>query len=132
MAAFSIIFLKIQKEMEIYLLTRLDAIKEAFEIMFVIGSLIVVFSGVGALIACETPCILKPLKRILMVSITTAIIGGVGYTLTPSVKEAMIIYGYNTFNSYYQSNPTLQTIPDKFILYLDSVLTTGKKEEGEN
>ena len=60
--------------MEIYLLTRLDAIKEAFEIMFVISSLIVVFAGVGALIACETPTIFKPLKRILMVSITTAIL----------------------------------------------------------
>lgn len=117
--------------MEIYLLTRLDAIKEAFEIMFVISSLIVVFAGVGALIACETPCILKPLKRILMVSITTAILGGVGYTLTPTVKEAMIIHGYNTFNSYYQSSPTLQTIPDKFILYLDSVLTIKTKEEGK-
>lgn len=115
--------------MDIYLLTRLDAIKEAFEIMFVIGSLIVVFSGVGALIACECAEILRPLKRILIVSIITAILGGVGYTLTPSVKEAMIIHGYNTFNSYYQSNPTLQAIPDKFILYLDSILS---KKEGEN
>lgn len=113
-----------------YLLTRLDAIKDAFEIMFVIGSLIVVFSGVGALIACECAEILRPLKRILIVSIITAILGGVGYTLTPSVKEAMIIHGYNTFKGYYQSNPTLQTIPDKFILYLDSVLTI--KKEGEN
>lgn len=115
--------------MEMYLLTRLDAIKDAFEIMFVIGSLIVVFSGVGALIACECAEILRPLKRILIVSIITAILGGVGYTLTPSVKEAMIIHGYNTFKGYYQSNPTLQTIPDKFILYLDSILT---KKEGEN
>lgn len=117
--------------MEIYLLTRLDAIKEAFEIMFVIGSLIVVFSGVGALIACECAEILRPLKRILIVSIITAILGGVGYTLTPTVKEAMIIHGYNTFNSFYQSSPTLQTIPDKFILYLDSVLTTTKLKDGE-
>lgn len=116
--------------MEIYFLTRLDAIKEAFEIMFVIGSLIVVFSGVGALIACECAEILRPLKRILIVSIITAILGGVGYTLTPTVKEAMIIHGYNTFKGYYQSNPTLQTIPDKFILYLDSILTT-KEEEGK-
>lgn len=115
--------------MEIYLLTRLDAIKEALEIMFIISSLIVVFSGVGALIACETPTIFKPLKRILIVSITTAILGGVGYTLTPTVKEAMIIHGYNTFKGFYQSSPTLQTIPDKFILYLDSVLTTKKESE---
>lgn len=117
--------------MEIYLLTRLDAIKEAFEILFVISSLIAVFTGVGALIACETPCILKPLRRLLIASSISAIIGGVGYTLTPSVKEAMIIYSYNTFNSYYQSSPTLQAIPDKFILYLDSVLTTKTKEEGK-
>lgn len=118
--------------MEIYLLTRLDAIKEAFEIMFVISSLIVVFAGIGALIACETPTIFKPLRRLLIASSISAIIGGVGYTLTPSVKEAMIIHGYTAARNYYQSNPTLQTIPDKFILYLDSVLTTGKKEEGEN
>lgn len=117
--------------MDIYLLTRLDAIKEAFEIMFVIGSVIVVFAGVGALIACETPEILRPLKRILIVSIITAIIGGVGYTLTPTVKEAMIIHGYNTFKGYYQSNETLQKIPTKVVDYLDSVLTTTKKE-GEN
>ncbi len=116
--------------MEIYFLTRLDAIKEAFEIMFVIGALIVVFSGVGALIACECPEILKPLKRILIVSIITTFLGGVGYTLTPTVKEAMIIHGYNTFKGYYDKNETLKTIPDKFILYLDSVLTT--KKEGEN
>lgn len=117
--------------MEMYLLTRLDAIKEAFEIMFVIGSLIVVFSGVGALIACECAEILRPLKRILIVSIITAILGGVGYTLTPTVKEAMVIHGYTAARNYYQSNPTLQTIPDKFILYLDSVLTTTKLKDGE-
>lgn len=115
--------------MEIYFLTRLDAIHEAFEIMFVISALIVVFAGVGALIAYETPTIFKPLKRILIVSIITAILGGVGYTLTPTVKEAMIIHGYTAARNYYQSNPTLQTIPDKFILYLDSILTN---KEGEN
>lgn len=115
--------------MHIYFLTRLDAIKEAFEIMFVISSVIVVFSGIGALIAYECAEILKPLKRILTISIITAILGGVGYTLTPSVKEAMIIHGYNAARNYYKSNPTLQSIPDKFILYLDSILT---KKEGEN
>lgn len=115
--------------MDIYLLTRLDAIKEAFEIMFVIGSLIVVFSGVGALIACECAEILRPLKRILIVSIITAILGGVGYTLTPSVKEAMIIHGYNTARNYYQSNDKLKQMPDKVVDYLDSILT---KKDGEN
>ena len=130
MAVFSDIFLKILKKMEIYWLTRLDAIKEAFEIMFVISSVIVVFAGVGALIACETPTILKPIRRLLIASLIFAITGGVGYTLTPSVKEAMIIHGYNAFKGYYNNNETLQRIPDKFILYLDSVLTTKTKEEG--
>lgn len=117
--------------MEIYFLTRLDAIKNAFEIMFVISSLIVVFAGVGALIACECAEILRPLKRILIVSIITAILGGVGYTLTPTVKEAMIIHGYNTARTYYQSNDKLRQIPDKVVDYLDSVLTTKTKKEDE-
>lgn len=99
----------------IYWITRLDAIHEAFEIMFVISSLIVVFTGVGALIACETPTIFKPLKRILIISITTAILGGAGYTLTPTTKEMLAIKALGSTLEYIQGNEKAKALPDKAI-----------------
>lgn len=130
LAVFSDIFLKNHKKMEMYWITRLDAIKEGLEIMFAISTITAVFTAIGALIACETPTILKPIKRLLTASTIVAVIAGIGYTLTPTVKEAMIIHGYNTFKGYYNNNETLQRMPDKLILYLDSILTTKTKEEG--
>lgn len=116
---------------EMYWLTRLGDIKEGLEVSFVISTVTAVFALIGALIACETPEVLKPLRRLLTASTVVAIITGIGYMLTPTAHEALMIYGYDTARDYYQSNEKLQTMPDKVVDYLDSILTS-KKRKGEN
>lgn len=114
----------------LYWITRLDAINKAFEVMFVISALIVLFSGVGALIACECAEILRPLKRILIVSITSAIIGGIGYTLTPTTKEAVAIKAVGSTIEYLQGNEKARALPDKAVEMIYQMLE--KEKDGEN
>lgn len=83
--------------------------------MFVIGSLIAVFTGVGALIACETPEILKPLKKLLAISVTLAAIGGAGYTFIPTTKEMFAIKALGSTLEYIQGNEKAKALPDKAI-----------------
>lgn len=113
----------------LYWVTRLDAINEAFEIMFVLSVLITVFSGVGALIACECAEILRPLKRILIVSITSAIIGGIGYTLTPTTKEMVAIKAVGSTIEYLQGNEKARELPDKTIELIYDLLENEKDGE---
>lgn len=108
---------------EFYWLTRLGDIKEGMEVSFVIATVTAVFALVGALIACDTPTIYKPIKRVLTASTIIAGIAGIGYMFTPTAHEALMIYGYG----YYQSNTKLQHLPDKVVDYLDSILTTKKE-----
>lgn len=115
---------------EFYWLTRLGDIKEGLEVSFVISTVTAVFALIGALIACDTPEVLKPIKRVLTASTVVLVITGIGYMLTPTAHEALMIYGYGAARDYYQSNEKLQHIPDKVVDYLDSILTT-KKGEGE-
>lgn len=113
---------------EMYWLTRLGDIKEGMEVTFGISAFIAVCSLVGVFIACETPCVLKPLRRLLIASTISTLIGGVGYMLTPTAHEALMIYGYGAARDYYHSNDKLKQMPDKVVDYLDSILT---KKDGE-
>ena len=115
---------------EMYYLTRLGDIKDGLEVSFAISTVTAVFALIGALIACETPEVLKPIRRLLTASTVVAIIAGIGYMLTPTAHEALMIYGYDKARDYYNSNEKLQQMPDKVVDYLDSILTT-KKMEGE-
>ena len=118
--------------MELYWITRIGDIKNGLEVAFVISTVTAVFALVGALIACDTPTVLAPLKRLLTASTVVAGIAGIGYMFTPTSREALMIYGYDAARNYYQSNETLKQMPTKVIDYLDSVLTTKTKKEGEN
>lgn len=115
---------------EMYWITRLTDVKEGLEVSFVIATVTAVFALIGALIACDTPEVLKPLRRLLTVSTVIAGIAGIGYMLTPTAHEALMIYGYGAAKDYYNSNNTLQKIPTKVVDYLDSILTT-KEKDGE-
>lgn len=114
---------------EMYWLTRLGDIKEGLEVSFAISTVTAVFSLIGALIACDTPEVLKPLRRLLTTSTVVAVIAGIGYMLTPTTYEALMIYGTGSALDYYNNNEKLQQMPDKVLEYVDSVLT--KKMEGE-
>lgn len=114
---------------EFYWLTRLGDIKEGLEVSFVISTVTAVFALIGALIACDTPTIYKPIKRVLTASTAVAVIAGIGYMLTPTAHEALMIYGYDKARDYYNSNEKLQQMPDKVVDYLDSLIE--KKLEGE-
>lgn len=116
--------------MEMYWITRLNDIKEGLEVSFVIATVTAVFALIGALIACDTPTIYKPIKRVLTVSTVIAGIAGIGYMLTPTAHDALMIQGYNAARDYYNSNEKLQQMPDKVVDYLDSILTT-KEKDGE-
>lgn len=113
---------------EMYLITRLGDIKQGLEVSFGISAFIAVCALVGVLIACDTPEVLKPLRRLLTVSTAIAGIAGIGYMLTPTAHEALMIYGYGAAKDYYNSNDKLQRMPDKVVDYLDSILT---KKDGE-
>ena len=113
---------------EMYWITRLTDVKEGLEVSFVIATVTAVFALIGALIACDTPTIYKPIKRVLTVSTVIAGIAGIGYMLTPTAHEALMIYGYGAARDYYQSNEKLKHMPDKVVDYLDSILT---KKDGE-
>ena len=54
--------------------------------------------------------------------------------LTPTTKEAMLIYGVGTTIDYVKQNDTLQQIPDKCINALDAWVDslTEKKSNDEN
>lgn len=114
---------------EMYWITRLTDVKEGLEVSFVISTVTAVFALIGALIACDTPEVLKPLRRLLTVSTVVAGITGIGYMLTPTAHEALMIYGYGAAKDYYQSNDKLQRMPDKVVDYFDSILTIKDGEK---
>lgn len=112
----------------IYWITRLDAIKEGWEVTFVISTVTAVFSLIGALIACETPEVLRPIKRLLTVSTITAIVAGIGYILTPTLKEGVIIHACNAVKEYYKSNDKAKGLPDKLVDKIYDILEEDDNE----
>lgn len=52
--------------------------------------------------------------------------------LTPTTKEAMLIYGVGTTIDYVKQNNTLQQIPDKCINALDAWVDSLIEKEGSN
>lgn len=112
----------------IYWITRLDAIKEGWEVTFVISTVTAVFSLIGALIACETPEILRPVKRLLTASTITAIVAGIGYILTPTLKEGVIIHACNVVKEYYESNDKAKGLPDKLVDKIYDILEEDDNE----
>ena len=52
--------------------------------------------------------------------------------LTPTTKEAMLIYGVGTTIDYVKQNDTLQQIPDKCINALDAWVDSLTEKESKN
>ena len=117
---------------EIYLITRLDMINIWLIIFSVISGVIMVVLAILYTVAKsenDEP-MLENVKWVLKPSTTVFFICLPLSILTPTKKEAMLIWGVGSTIDYIQNNETVQQLPDKCVNALDAwVESLSDKEE---
>lgn len=71
-------------------------------------------------------------QKIFQISLPCFFFFVVSSILTPTTKEAMLIYGVGTTIDYVKQNNTLQQIPDKCINALDAWVDSLNKKESKD
>lgn len=133
---------------ELYWITRLDAIDTLFTIAMVIGLIAVaIFSIVyyvnnGQAIyensrgresySEEYRGYANTCLKGLRYSIPITLISLILFVLTPTTKQAMLIYGVGGTIDYLKENPTARQLPDKCIKALDKWVDTLSENKKEN
>lgn len=128
---------------EIYWITRLDLISGLL-IGFAVISAIVTFIAIIAYICNRSEYEVygkdadkrwaEFSSKLFKISLPCFFAFCISSILTPTTKEAMLIYGVGTIIDYVKQNDTLQQIPDKCINALDAWVEslTEKESNDEN
>lgn len=133
---------------EIYWITRFDAIKVLFTTAMIVGIIIVTIFSIfyyinnGQAIYDESREYESRAKEYreyantclknLRYSIPLTIISIILFVITPTTKQAMLIYGVGGTIDYLKSNPISKQLPDKCINALDKwVDSWSNKEKNE-
>lgn len=123
---------------ELYWITRLDYLNTAITVLLVILILISAAYITTCVIVREddpTECERRKyntLKRFTIILSLITFLCALIRILTPSTKEALIIYGAGGVIEYVQSNETVKELPDKVVQCLDKLLDEYLTEEGTN
>lgn len=123
---------------ELYWITRLDYFNTAITVLLVILTLIsVVYITTCVIVRQDDPTeserrkYNKFKKFTIILSLITFLCALIRI-LTPSTKEALIIYGAGGVIEYVQSNETVKELPDKAVQCLDKLLDEYLTEENTN
>lgn len=111
---------------ELYWITRLDGLCTLFGILIGISAVIIIFTLVS--IGCDLDecgeVNWKRVRKSLTISGLCFIVFFIAEILTPSTKQAYLIYGVGGTVDYLKENPTAKQIPDKCIKVLDKWIDT--------
>nr|DAW10758.1 MAG TPA: hypothetical protein [Caudoviricetes sp.]DAY73314.1 MAG TPA: hypothetical protein [Caudoviricetes sp.] len=113
---------------EIYWITRLDAIQA---LLFVLSALSII-----AVIVCFIRWVDKEIKngkaKHFVISIFVSLFLMIALVLTPSTKDAFMIWGVGGTIDYIKSNETAKQLPDKCIQALDKFVDEYMLNEEDN
>ena len=118
---------------EIYWITRLDGINAFFNVMTVLGLVFTVIS-IGGYIVTKNDDYVDDCWKELWIKLfkycfPTTIIITLLFILTPTTKEALMIWGIGGTIDYVKSNETAKQLPDKCIKALDKWVDSLDEEE---
>ena len=119
---------------DMYWITRLSSIHNAFIFIFIIAVIVAVLTGIIVLSFCndkdEYPCF-KQVKKCFITAVMSVVFSGIGLVFVPKTNEALLIYGVGTTIDYVDNNETIKQLPDKAVQALDKYLDSLNKD-GEN
>lgn len=119
---------------DMYWITRLSSIHDAFLFVFVIAMIVAAFTGIIVLSFSDDKdnCAwFKRIKKCFITSAVAVVLSGIGLVFVPKTNEALLIYGVGTTIDYVDNNETIKQLPDKAVQALDKYLDSLNKD-GEN
>lgn len=119
---------------DMYWITRLSSIHDAFIFIFVTTAIVAAFTGVIVLMTGDDKddCAwFKNVKKCFITSVVAVVLSGIGLVFVPKTNEALLIYGVGTTINYVDNNETIKQLPDKAVQALDKYLDSLNKD-GEN
>ena len=119
---------------DMYWITRLSSIHNAFIFIFVIAVIVAVITGIIVLSFCNDKddfACFKHVKKCFITAVVAVVLSGTGLVFVPKTNEALLIYGVGTTIDYVDNNETIKQLPDKAVQALDKYLDSLNKD-GEN
>lgn len=116
---------------QMYWITRLTAIHDAFMFVFIASIIVAVIVGIFLLATSDEDFSCPTVKKIFISGVILAVLGGLGLTFTPKTSEALLIYGVGATIDYVDNNETVKQLPDKAIEALDKYLDSLNKDEND-
>ena len=121
---------------DMYWITRLSSIHDAFIFIFIIAVIVAVPTGVIVLPIGDDKddyAWFKPVKKCFITAAVAVVLSGIGLVFVPKTNEALLIYGVGTTIDYVDNNETIKQLPDKAVQALDKYLDSlNKDEENKN
>lgn len=116
---------------ELYLITRLDGISKLLTAITITSLVLAIFA---IILYADADSDKERSKSILprrwgIKLLIIAVVAGMINSVTPTTKEALIIYGVGGTIDYLEDNPTAKELPDKVIKCIDKLLNEYLIEE---
>lgn len=119
-----------------YWITRLSLIHDAFLFVFIIATIVAVITGMIILLIGndkDDHSCFKCVKKYFITAVMTVVLNGIGLVFVPNTSEALLIYGVGTTIDYVDNNETIKQLPDKAVQALDKYLDLlNKDSENKN
>lgn len=119
---------------DMYWITRLSSIHDAFLFVFIIAAIVAGFTGIIILLIGDDKddhACFKRVKKYFITAFVAVVLGGIGLVFVPKTNEALLIYGVGTTIDHVDNNETIKQLPDKAVQALDKYLDSLNKD-GEN
>lgn len=122
---------------DMYWITRLSSIYDAFLLIFIIAGLVAVLTGIIVLLFSnddeDDNAFFKSIKKYFITAVVAVVLSGIGLVFVPKTNEALLIYGVGTTIDYVDNNETIKQLPDKAVQALDKYLDSlNKDSENKN
>lgn len=121
----------------LYWITRFDRISSFFLTMGIIISIVLLFLILAAIITGNSDDsfdkkVFKTSQKNGKILTPICVIVWIIYTLIPTTKEALLIYGVGGTIDYIKENPTANQLPDKCVKALDKWIDSWNIEENDS
>lgn len=116
---------------DMYWITRLSSIHDAFLFVFIIAAIVAGFTGIIILLIGDDKddhACFKRVKKYFITAFVAVVLGGIGLVFVPKTNEALLIYGVGTTIDYVDNNETIKQLPDKAVQALDKYLDSFNKD----
>lgn len=116
---------------DMYWITRLSSIHDAFLFVFIIAAIVAGFTGIIILLIGDDKddhACFKRVKKYFITAFVAVVLGGIGLVFVPKTNEALLIYGVGTTIDYVDNNETIKQLPDKAVQALDKYLYSFNKD----